>query len=78
MNPPLKPRLRRKDAAAYLLNSHGIPIAIATLAKMASVGGGPSITYFGRVPLYALGDLDDWAAVKLGQPVASTSERKAG
>jgi hypothetical protein len=73
-----RPRIRRKEAAAYLFETHGVPIAVATLAKMATVGGGPAITYFGRVPLYALSDLDAWAAAKLGQPVGSTSERKAG
>ncbi|MDP2779847.1 hypothetical protein [Devosia sp.] len=70
---PLKPRLRRREAAAYLLDAHGVPVAVATLAKMATVGGGPAITYFGRIPLYARGDLDAWAGQKLGQPVASTA-----
>lgn len=73
-----KPRLRRKEAATYLLNNHGVPIAVATLAKMATVGGGPNITYFGRVPLYATEDLDAWAAKKLESPVSSTSGRRAG
>lgn len=45
---------------------------------MATVGGGPAITYFGRIPLYALGDLDAWAAKKFEAPVGSTSERQAG
>ena len=73
-----RPRLRRKEAAAYLFERHGVPVAVATLAKMATVGGGPSITYFGRIPLYALADLDAWAAQKLEAPVASTSERRTG
>lgn len=70
-----RPRLRRTEAAVYLLEQHGIPIAIATLAKMATTGGGPAITYFGRIPLYSLIHLDEWAAAKLGRPVVSTSER---
>lgn len=73
-----RPRLRRKEAAAYLFETHGVPVAVATLAKMATVGGGPSITYFGRIPLYDLGHLDEWARQKLGRPVSSTSERLAG
>lgn len=73
-----KPRLRRKEAATYLLNIHGLPIAVATLAKMATIGGGPAITYFGRIPLYATEDLDCWAAEKLEHPVHSTAQRKAG
>lgn len=70
-----RPLLRRKEAVGYLLDTHGIPVALATLAKLATVGGGPAITYFGRIPLYALTDLDAWAAQKLGGAVASTSER---
>lgn len=72
-----RPRLRRKEAAVYLRENHGIPIAVATLAKMATIGGGPPITYFGRVPLYALVDLDAWAAAKLERPVVSTAQRSA-
>ncbi|WDR07312.1 hypothetical protein PSQ90_07805 [Devosia rhodophyticola] len=70
-----RPRLRRREAAAYLLEVHGVPVAVATLAKMATVGGGPLITYFGRRPLYACSDLDSWASGKLAAPVASTSGR---
>jgi len=70
-----RPRLRRKEAVAYLFETHGVPIAVATLAKMATVGGGPAITYFGRIPLYALTDLDEWAKKRLSSPVGSTSER---
>lgn len=74
---PSRPRLRRKEAAVYLFETHGVPIAVATLAKMATVGGGPAITYFGKVPLYALEDLDKWATQKLERPVHSTAERNA-
>lgn len=72
---PPRPRLRRKEAAQYLGEQHGVPIAVATLAKMATVGGGPQITYFGRIPLYDRQDLDAWAAEKLCRSVASTAER---
>lgn len=71
----LRPRLRRTEASAYLLEAHGVPIAIATLAKMATVGGGPKITYFGRIPLYGRADFDDWAKTRLAMPVGSTAER---
>jgi hypothetical protein len=36
-----RPRLRRVDVPAYLAAKHGIDIAVSTLAKMATVGGGP-------------------------------------
>lgn len=71
---PYRPRLRRWGAAEYLGDVHGIQIATSTLAKLASVGGGPAITYFSKIPLYALGDLDAWAYSKLHLPILSTSE----
>lgn len=69
-----RPRLRRWEASAYLADVFGITVAPATLAKFASVGGGPAITYFATTPLYALGDLDTWAYSKLHVPAHSTSE----
>lgn len=73
--PPQRPRLRRSDVPAYLASTHGIDIAVATLAKMATVGGGPAMQYSGRIPLYAITDLDAWAEERLGKSVRSTSER---
>lgn len=70
-----RPRLRRKEVPAYLLNKFGIPIAFKTLNKMASVGGGPAMQYSGRTPLYHIDDLDAWAEARLSKPVLSTSER---
>ncbi|WP_299939456.1 hypothetical protein [uncultured Nitratireductor sp.] len=72
-----KPRLRRSEVPAYLAEKHGIPIAAATLNKLASIGGGPLMTYAGRIPLYHVDDLDAWAAERLSKPVRSTSERSA-
>jgi hypothetical protein len=69
------PRLRRKEVPQYLKDVHGIDIAVATLNKLASVGGGPAMRYAGRIPLYDKTALDQWAADRLGDPVASTSER---
>ena len=72
-----RPRLRRKDVPAYLAECHGIDIAVATLAKLATVGGGPAMQYAGRIPLYHRDDLDAWAAARLSARVLSTSERSA-
>jgi hypothetical protein len=72
-----RPRLRRHEVPAYLNEKHGIPIAVATLNKMASIGGGPLMTYSGRIPLYNVDDLDAWAAERLSKPVRSTAERRA-
>jgi hypothetical protein len=70
------PRIRRKDVPSYLMERHGIPIAVATLSKLASVGGGPVMQYAGRVPLYRPEDLDAWATARLSRPVHSTAEQK--
>ncbi|TXH81196.1 MAG: hypothetical protein E6Q77_08690 [Rhizobium sp.] len=72
-----KPRLRRSEVPEYMLRKHGIPVSTATLAKMATVGGGPAMQHAGRIPLYHLNDLDAWAAERLSKPVRSTSERAA-
>lgn len=71
-----RPRLRRADVPAYLASKHGIDVAVSTLAKMATVGGGPSMQYAGRIPLYHVSDLDAWAEARLTKSVRSTSERR--
>lgn len=69
-----RPRLRRKDVPEYLANKYGIDIAKATLAKLASIGGGPAMQYIGRIPLYHRDDLDAWAEMKLSKSVKNSSE----
>lgn len=68
-----KPRLRRWEASDYLLLVYGIVVAPATLAKYASIGGGPSYQRMNRTPLYPITELDSWAVAKLEEPVRSTS-----
>lgn len=70
-----RPRLRRKEVPAYLQAKYGIPIALSTLNKLASIGGGPAMQYAGRIPLYHKDDLDAWAEARLSKPVSSTAER---
>lgn len=60
-----------------MMQKHGIPVALRTLNKLASIGGGPVMQYAGRIPLYRPEDLDAWAAQRLSKPVASTAERSA-
>ncbi|WP_414899364.1 hypothetical protein [Rhizobium cremeum] len=72
-----RPRLRRSEVPGYLFEKHGIPIAVATLNKMATTGGGPAMRYAGRIPLYDVEDLDRWAEQRLTNPVGSTSEKVA-
>jgi len=68
--------LRRKDAAAYLKAKYGF-CSVATLAKLATIGGGPEFQYLGDIPLYVEEKLDAWALSKLSTPVRSTSQRVA-
>lgn len=57
-----KLRLRRSEAVEYLEMAHGIVLAVATLAKWASQGGGPPFERLNRTPLYRRDSLDAWVA----------------
>jgi hypothetical protein len=50
---------------------------LATLATMASRGGGPPYRLFGRVPLYRWGDVLVWAEARLTAPRCSTTRGDA-
>jgi hypothetical protein len=65
--------LNRKGSSAFL-KSHGYEVAEATLAKLASVGGGPVYRKFGRKVLYWPADLFEWAEARCSAPRRSTSE----
>lgn len=66
--------LNRKEASAYLSEKHGVSRTANTLAKLASIGGGPKFRRLGRHPFYNAVDLDEWVAERLTKVVASTSE----
>ena len=68
--------LRRREASEYL-KARGFPVAVATLNKLACVGGGPAFQTFGRIPLYKPQDLDAWAAARLSPPRHNTSDKPA-
>lgn len=65
--------LRREQAAAYLQERYGA-YTTETLAKLATIGGGPPFVKFGRFPLYRPGDLTAWAEARMSKLVHSTSE----
>jgi len=66
--------LRRKDASKYLSEKWGIPRSPRTLAKIACVSSdGPPMVYAGRIPLYPIDGLDEYAKGQLSLPVRSTS-----
>jgi len=54
----------RKEAARILCE-RGIPTAPATLAKLATIGGGPEMCKFGRRVFYTTASLDSWIASRL-------------
>ncbi len=73
MTTPTRP-LRRAEASKYLKEKHGVDRAPATLAKLASIGGGPRFRRANRIPLYPPEFLDDWARSILSPPMTSTSD----
>lgn len=72
-----KPRLRRWEASEYLDLVHGIRLAVPTLAKYATTGGGPAFHKSLRTPLYPVEELDRWASERLGGLKTSTSDAGA-
>jgi hypothetical protein len=74
MDQPTEPRLNRKEAADFLTKL-GYRTAPATLAKLASIGGGPIFESFGRKPLYTPSNLLAWVAAKSTGPRRSTSDK---
>jgi len=64
--------LLRREAAEFL-TSEGYPIKASTLAKLASIGGGPVFRKFGSRPIYEQTDLLEWAKSRAGEKLASTS-----
>lgn len=66
-------RHARREAAKFLTD-RGYKVAAATLAKLASVGGGPIFESFGRRPLYREDDLLRWAMDRTTGPRKSTSD----
>jgi hypothetical protein len=65
--------LGRKQLSEALA-TRGIPVAEATLASMASRGGGPPFSKFSQRVLYRWGDAINWAHSRLSPSVTSTSQ----
>jgi hypothetical protein len=69
--------LRRAAAGEYLKQTYGVG-SRRTLAKLAVVGGGPEMRYIGRLPVYTIAALDEWAQSKISGPRRSTSDPDSG
>jgi hypothetical protein len=64
--------LNRRQASEHL-RGRGISRAPSTLAKLATIGGGPEFQKFGRQPVYTEEALDHWLESKLSAPKRSSS-----
>jgi hypothetical protein len=67
-------RLRRTEASNYLREKYGISRKPTTLAKLATMGGGPRFQRANRVPLYPEPELDRWAEGLMSPLMSSTSD----
>jgi hypothetical protein len=68
-------RFRRDEASAYLKEIWGLDRKRSTLAKYASLGGGPKFEYAGRIPIYPQAELDAWARSILSTLCSSTADK---
>jgi len=69
-------RLSRREASDFL-KERGFKIAATTLAKYASVGGGPLFESFGTRTLYTPAALLQWVADRTSKPHRTTSDLAA-
>ena len=76
-NPTDPDALLLRDQAADALTARGFKTSKATLATLATRGGGPAFSKFGPRPVYRLRDLLEWAEGRLTSPRQSTSEADA-
>jgi len=76
--PPAPEAKLTREGAAAALTEAGFPISAATLATMATRGGGPLYCIWGSRVLYAWADLVAWAENRIGKPRRSTSEGDHG
>lgn len=67
-------RLRRSEVPEYIHEKFNFRIAKSTLDKLFTLGGGPPVVHFGRVPYYETEALDAWVAEKMSAPRRSSSE----
>ena len=65
--------LTRREASDYLTRL-GYKVASSTLAKYATIGGGPVYELFGRHPRYRPPNLRAWIAARSSGPRRSTSD----
>lgn len=67
----------RKEASRYLADRFGVSVAPQTLAKYASIGGGPYFEKFNRDAIYTDLDLAVWVRSKLKPGEAASDAPQA-
>jgi hypothetical protein len=70
-------RFYSRKEAARIVTERGIPTAPATLAKLATTGGGPEMSKFGRRVFYTPAALDSWIASRLFTCRSASELRKS-
>jgi hypothetical protein len=60
----MEERLGRSEASAYLWQRHRMKCSWVTLARLASIGGGPKFQRAGPYVFYTPTELDLWAKAK--------------
>ena len=64
-----------REAAGYLMDRHGLPVAEKSLAKWRWSGAGPRFHKAGtRRVVYQPAELDLWASARLSEPMISTTK----
>lgn len=78
VGPQREVSLTRKESETYLLEKHGRAGAVSakTLAKLASVGGGPAFRRIGRRVAYMPSDLDAWIDGRSSRLMRNTSGKE--
>jgi hypothetical protein len=71
-------RFLSRKAAAEFIKDQGVFVEPSTLAKYATVGGGPEMRKFGRRVLYEPQALEAWIDSKLTGARRSTSDIEDG
>ena len=66
--------LTKKEASSYLTGTLGLPVAVQSLSKYITQGGGPAYQKFGGRVVYTKDALVEWANARLSPVYHSSAE----
>lgn len=69
--------LTKKEASSYLTGTLGLPVAVQSLSKYITHGGGPAYQKFGGRVVYTKDALLAWANARLSPVYHSSAEEVA-